>query len=313
MDLLNTEAKSIIEFIRKKNYTRIRDIGQGGLGKTILLKDEIINELFVCKKYSPIYEEVIAQYFSYFIDEIKILHKLYHRNIVRIFNYYLYPESTTGYILMEYIQGASINAFLSENPDKLDDVFLQTVEGFMYLEEKRILHRDIRPDNILINEDGAVKIIDFGFGKFVNVALEDKSISLAWRYSVPSEFKKKVYDSRTEVYFVGRLFEEIIGNLGNVEFKYAALLKKMLCFEYDNRIVSFFDVYRETLIQSNSQNNFEYEEKIVYSKFANGISEVLSQISQPIKYHQDIPNIIRQMEDLYSKSMLEDNIQSVIN
>jgi len=112
------DEKEIIEFIRKKNYQRISDIGQGGLDKTILLKDELIDEYFVCKKYSPVYEDAIVQYFPYFLEEIKILHKLYHPNIVRIFNYYLYPEATTGYILMEYIQGSYTDEFLEVNPNK---------------------------------------------------------------------------------------------------------------------------------------------------------------------------------------------------
>ena len=49
--------KKIIEFIRTKDYKFIKNIGQGGTGKTVLLKDEIIDETFVCKKYSPYYEE----------------------------------------------------------------------------------------------------------------------------------------------------------------------------------------------------------------------------------------------------------------
>jgi serine/threonine-protein kinase len=45
-----------IEFLRKKNYTFIEEIGQGGTGKTVLIKDEVIDEVFVCKKYSPYFK-----------------------------------------------------------------------------------------------------------------------------------------------------------------------------------------------------------------------------------------------------------------
>ena len=86
------EKDEIIKFIRQKDYKLIKHIGQGGTGKTVLLKDEIIDEVFVCKKYSPYNKEDKEQYFKYFIDEIKILHCIYHKNIVRVFNYYLYPE-----------------------------------------------------------------------------------------------------------------------------------------------------------------------------------------------------------------------------
>tara|TARA_B100001063_G_scaffold241957_1_gene269765 strand:- start:341 stop:577 length:237 start_codon:yes stop_codon:yes gene_type:complete len=50
----------------------------------------------------------LEEYFDNFKSEIKLLHLLYHKNIVRIFNYYLYPEHTTGYIIMEYIDGKRI-------------------------------------------------------------------------------------------------------------------------------------------------------------------------------------------------------------
>src|SRR5690606_22854966 len=141
-------------------------------------------------------------YFKYFIDEIKLLHKVYHKNIVRVFNYYLYPEQVTGYILMEFIKGYKIDEYVSVNPDKLNNLFVQTIEGFAYLEENNILHRDIRPDNILVTNDGVTKIIAFGFGKTVDCDNSDNSISLNWRYAKPDEFAQKIYDTKTEIYFV---------------------------------------------------------------------------------------------------------------
>ena len=58
----------IIEFIRTKDYIYLGEIGQGGTGKTILLKDEIIDETFVCKKYSPYYEEHKDLFFKNFYN-----------------------------------------------------------------------------------------------------------------------------------------------------------------------------------------------------------------------------------------------------
>lgn len=123
----------LIEFIRQKDYKFIEEIGQGGTGRTVLLEDEIINERFVCKKYSPFYDEHKQVFFGNFKDEIKLLHLLNHKNIVRVFNYYLYPEHYTGYILMEYIQGKNINEYLIENPDKLNEIFRQVISGFAHL------------------------------------------------------------------------------------------------------------------------------------------------------------------------------------
>ena len=301
---------SNIEFLRTKNYLFVEEIGQGGTGKTILIKDDTINEVFVCKKYSPFYKEHQELYFKYFIDEIKLLHTVYHKNIVRVFNYYLYPEQKTGYILMEHINGKTISEYLKENPDKLEDVFLQTIEGFRYLEENNILHRDIRPENILISNDGLVKIIDFGFGKFVDFDSQNKSISLNWRYSIPNEFSEKVYDFKTEVYFIGKLFEEIIKSIGNINFKFSKITYRMILQNYDIRTESFFNVYREIIDSTSIDNVFTVDEKKKYQNFANNLMELYSKVPFGTKYNKDIEEIIKKLEELYKNSLLENEIQN---
>ena len=85
--------------------------------------------------------------------------------MVRVFNYYLYPEHLTGYILMEHVNGVDIDDHLARNPEQTNDLFLQAVNGFAYLERAGILHRDIRPGNLMVREDGVLKIIDLGFGR----------------------------------------------------------------------------------------------------------------------------------------------------
>ena len=155
----------IIEFIRKKDFAFVDELGQGGCGKTYLLYDNIIDENFVCKKYSPYNSTDKELLFQNFVQEIKLLHLVYHTNVVRVYNYYLYPEQKAGYILMEYVKGVDIEEYLSSNPQEINEIFLQTIEGFRHLENNNILHRDIRPQNIMISENGIVKIIDFGFGK----------------------------------------------------------------------------------------------------------------------------------------------------
>ena len=191
----NPLENEIIKFIRQKDFKLIKEIGQGGFGKTVLLHDEIIDSLFVCKKYAPYYEELKEEFFKNFIQEIKLLHLVSHPNIVRVFNYYLYPEKYTGYILMEYIKGDNIENFLHDHPESINEIFIQIVEGFRYLESANILHRDIRPQNILVDTKEKAKIIDFGFGKKVVFKKDfNKSISLNWWCDPPKDFNDNVYD-----------------------------------------------------------------------------------------------------------------------
>jgi serine/threonine-protein kinase len=298
-----------IVFLQSKDFKFIRELGQGGTGRTILMKDENIEETFVCKKYSPFYEDDKDLYFDYFKNEIKLLFLINHRNIVRVFNYYLYSEDVTGYILMEFIDGIPIDKYLKQNPDKLVFVFSQVITGFKYLEEKEILHRDIRPENILVTNEGIVKIIDFGFGKKIDFDNNAKSITLNWRYSIPTEFNEEKYDHKTDLYFIGKLFDDIINSIGNVRFQFRATLDKMTISDYENRINSFFDVYREIISRSSSDINFSAREKNVYRTFADAFLPIISTIESSSDYEDDMDMIIKHLEELYKNSMLEDTLQ----
>lgn len=298
-----------IVFLQSKDFKFIRELGQGGTGRTILMKDENIEEIFVCKKYSPFYDDDKNLYFDYFKNEIKLLFLINHRNIVRVFNYYLYSEDVTGYILMEFIDGIPIDKYLKQNPDKLISVFLQVINGFRYLEEKEILHRDIRPENILVTNDGVVKIIDFGFGKKIDFDNNPKSITLNWRYSTPNEFDEEKYDHKTDLYFVGKLFDDVINSIGNVSFKFRSTLNKMTIFEHHKRIDSFFDVYREIISDSSSDINFSTREKNVYLTFADAFVPLISTIESSTDYEDDVELIIKHLEELHKNSMLEDALQ----
>jgi serine/threonine protein kinase len=176
-----TREGDVTTFLRKKDYRLIRELGHGACGKTVLLFDEQIDEYFVCKKYQPFSESQRETLFKNFVGEIKLLHQLHHANVVRVFNYYLYPESLAGYILMEFVDGSDIEEFVKVHPEQCNELFVQAISGFAYLERSGILHRDIRPMNLLVSREGRLKIIDLGFGKRVRVTADfAKSITLNW-------------------------------------------------------------------------------------------------------------------------------------
>lgn len=305
-------GNNLIKFVKNKAYIEIRDLGQGGTGKTKLIKDETIDELFVCKKYSPYYPDDQTLYYSNFVNEIKILYKINHPNIVRVFSYYLYPEQTTGYILMEYIDGTDIETYIQVHPEKINDIFVQAITGFKYLEEQGILHRDIRPLNILVSNDGTLKIIDFGFGKTTKETIDNtKSISLNWPYSLPDEFGKHIYDFRTEIYFVGKLFEQIISdNNLHQQFKYKAVLEKMVIRNSDKRISSFQNVLRDITSENAIYIDFSNDEKTIYTNIADSFVAVCASMKISTKYIEDLDEITSSLDDLLQKSILEKYIQN---
>jgi serine/threonine-protein kinase len=261
----------------------------------------------VCKKYSPIYESYREELFKSFLREIKLLHEVYHQNVVRIFNYHIYPEKLAGYIVMEYVDGKEIDEYLQENPEKIEDIFLQTIKGFAHLESKMILHRDIRSRNLMVRNDGVVKIIDLGFGKRVETPRDfDKSVSLNWWCELPKEFTNSIYDFRTEIYFIGKLFEKFLQELNIDNFKYSAVLRKMCQTDPTNRTESFFDVEKEILANRISEIEFWGQELSSYRNFANSVSHHVTKIENGTKYFDDQYKIISKLESNYRSFMLEE-------
>ena len=305
----SSTPSQIITFLRKRDYQFIRELGQGACGKTVLLHDDQIDADFVCKKYTPFFELHREELFKNFVREIKLLHQVQHNNVVRVFNHYLYPTQFTGYILMEFIDGLDIEDYVSQHPEAASDLFLQTVSGFRYLESCSILHRDIRPRNILVRTDGTVKIIDLGFGKLVQTSEDfDKSISLNWWCEIPAEFSERRYDFTSEVYFVGKLFEKLIADHGITQFKYPEVLGRMCQHDPQHRTNSFADVEKETLSGQFAEISFTKGEAQAYRDFACAICEHLSKLENGVKYIHDITRITRQLENAYRSFMLETDV-----
>lgn len=297
----------IIKFTRNKDYLLKKSLGQGATGKTVLLKDEMIDELFVCKKYVPYASEYREQLYKNFVQEIKLLHLLYHNNVVRVFNHYLYPEQYAGYIIMEYIDGNDIETYFEVHPENINEIFIQAIEGFTYLEECNILHRDIRPLNILVKKDGTLKIIDFGFGKRIVYPEDfDKSISLNLWCDPPNEFNDRKYNFVTEIYFVGKLFEKIIKEKSIESFKYTKLLSHMCNKDSTKRIPKFIDIKKEILSDRFIEIEFTREERVTYQEFSNLLASIINKIDYSAKYYQDTDAIQNKIESLYKAVMLEE-------
>jgi len=304
-----------INFIRQRDYIWEKYLDEGGLGKTALIRDPVINEYFVCNKYEPQLDNNKLEYYENFKNEIKIMHKLFHNNIVRIFNYYLYPSKVTGFILMDYIDGENIESYLNSSPEEINNLFGQTIDAFSYLEKFNILHRDIRPKNILITKEKTVKIIDFGFGKRVLSSNDfDKSISLNWLYEKPDDFNNSIYDFKTEIYFVGKLFETIINNYNISGFKYTDLLKKMVVKSHEERIASFEQV-KDYILNNNYifDDYFDYLEKRKFQDFMDKIIPIFGEINTDANYFNNIDQLVNELEEVLKNNYLDNDIQNNID
>ena len=315
LEIEKMEAGQVIKFSKPKYYEFVKALKAGGTGKTLLMRDSPINQLFVCKKYYPEQKEYEDEFYNRFVEEIKIMYSVYHNNIVRIYDYFLYPEYKTGYIIMEYIKGENIEEYfrLADGED-INSIFVQIINAFLYLEQHNILHRDIRATNIMIDEKGDIKVIDFGFGKkLIEEQQENQaSVLLNWPASkVPDEIYSEQYGIQTEIFYVGYLIKNIIEKYNIKCFKYGILLEKMIQVNPVNRIHSFEEIQNSIAEQTFEQINFTDEEKEIYQKFANSICALLYQIKDSLSIEKDSSIIIEKLRVILRDNSLEEYITNV--
>lgn len=299
-----------IHFPLSRSFVLQAELGQGACGKTVLLHDDEIDEYLVCKKYSPLLDEWKEALYKGFVGEIKLMYSLHHINVVRVFNYMLYPEKYAGYIFMEYVEGTDIEEYLTRHPESTNEVFLQIIDAFAHLESRNILHRDIRPSNLMVTNDGVVKIIDFGFGKKVLESVDfDKSISLNWWCELPVEFESQLYTHATEVYFVGKLFDKIIFENAIVSFNHSALLEDMTKRSPHERIDSFARAREAALTNTTESVAFTNYEISTYQDFSRSLEWAVSKIVSDAKYFE-VDEFSVRLEKAYKSVMLENQVAS---
>ena len=308
------ETGEIIKFDQSKHFKFVRELGTGGTGETNLFKDETTNTLFAIKKYRPSEENIEHKedFYHRFVEEIVILFKLSHPNIVRVYNYYLYPNLMTGYLQMEYIEGTSIDVYIRNNSTDLDNLFRSAVKSFEFLEENDILHRDIRPANIMIDNNGELKLIDFGFGKILSSTNTENSIRLNWPVTdMPDEVVNgNDYTVETEIYFLGSLFKRLIRENNIEDFKFINVVNTMCEVSIEKRYQSFKDVSDDIAKGVLLGTDFSARDKAVYQDMASSLVNTISYYTSDFSPVSEVERVQVNLGELIRNSSLEEYIQA---
>ena len=158
----------------------------------------------------------------------------------------------------------------------------------------------------MISQAGQLKIIDLGFGKRIETSKDfDKSITLNWWCTPPKEFGDGRYDFSTQVYFVGKLFEELIQGNDIGDFKYPDLLPKTCEHDYLVRSKSFAEVEKTVRSDQFFEIEFTEDEIEAYRGFADAIVKQITKIESTAGYVADAAKIQGQLSDVYRSVMLE--------
>lgn len=300
----------IVEFVRKTQLSYIRPLGRGGTGETHLFRDLATGKYCVIKKFAPAAGNDPFKCYERFEREAEILRTLSHPHIVRFLDCYLYPEQRYGYLQMEYVEGVEINHFApGSNAKGWNEVFLDAIDAFALMEKKGVLHRDVRPSNFLITTDGNLKIIDFGFSKTweSESTLADNSLMLNWPATKPAEVSDCRYDRATELYYLGRMFEQVIN--GDPTFAYYEVLRKMTQRNPKERYSTFLNLTEDLSPTSFPVKDFTWSEKQAYNLFADSLIESLGVFRGELVLATDPDQILKDLENVIEASALETFVQ----
>jgi hypothetical protein len=193
-------------------YDIIELVGRGGMGVLYRARDRML-ERDVALKMMHVDFSVDATARERFEREAKAVARLQHRNVVTIHE--LGAADGSPYIVMEFLGGQDLDVRLRDGApmslaEKLD-VAIQLCEGLGYAHEQGIVHRDIKPGNVRVLEDGTVKILDFGIAKFaVNSVTQSGSILGTPSYMAPEQVMGQPVDGRADLFSAGVLLYELL-------------------------------------------------------------------------------------------------------
>lgn len=201
-------------------YEIIKTIGEGGMANVYLANDTILDRKVAIKVLRGDLSND-EKFIRRFQREALSVSNLSHPNIVEVYD--VGEEDGQYYIVMEYIEGKTLKQLLKKRETltlpEVIDIMLQLTDGLAHAHESYIIHRDIKPQNIMILDNGLVKITDFGIAMALNATqlTQTNSVMGSVHYLPPEQANGKSATVKSDIYSLGILMYELI--TGSVPFK----------------------------------------------------------------------------------------------
>lgn len=197
-------------------YRIVRRLGAGGMGAVYLAEDTGLQNQLIALKLMSWELSKEPRSVQRFEQEVYLARKLTHENIVRVFDH---GKSTDGlrFIVMEYVEGRTLAEILEEGGPlgvEASLLFLRAIALALHAAHAEdIIHRDVKPSNVMVTPAGVVKLADFGIAKSL---VEDQGLTQTGRamgtsyYMAPELFSKSGADTRSDIYAFGILAFELL-------------------------------------------------------------------------------------------------------
>ena len=197
-------------------YTIVEEAGSGGMGIVYIAKrddDEFEHKVAIKVLRHGLTNDYLVKRFQ---KERQTLANLQHPNIAKLFD-----GGTTNievpYLVMEYIDGIPITEYCSEKNSSIQKrlkLFQSVCDAVQYAHQNLIVHRDIKPGNILVNKDGRAKLLDFGVAKLLDEESNDLTKTRMWHltpeYASPEQIKGEVISTSSDIYSLGVLLYQLL-------------------------------------------------------------------------------------------------------
>jgi serine/threonine protein kinase len=199
-------------------YEIVDEIGKGAMGIVFLARDPLIGRLVALKTFRIGYsvkDQEMEQFRIRFMREAQSAGILTHPNIVTIHDVVEASDEGLAFIAMEYVRGTNLKLMLQgEQPLSLAgvlDVIAQVGDALDYAHANRVVHRDVKPANILITTDSKVKITDFGIARLDSSNLTQEGQLLGTpNYMAPEQIQGKEVDHRADLFSLGVVLYEML-------------------------------------------------------------------------------------------------------
>lgn len=200
-------------------YRVLRRLGKGGMGEVYLVEDEAQHRKFAVKVLDPESYGQDPEFLKRFIRESEFAMRVRHPNLVEVYDAGIDPESGICYLTMEYLPGGSLRDLLAQHVEMsfpgVMTIATDIARALLLVERNGMVHRDVKPDNIMFAADGSAKLTDLGISRFSygsDVAVTQANGMVGTpAYMAPEQMlDAHAVDIRADIYSLGIVMYEMI-------------------------------------------------------------------------------------------------------